>query len=339
MSTQLLSPLNSLQVGPGIVMVKAVGGNVPANISPMEFQGLQSTSFDIDTKIVSASGQLMMPFDSAPVDRTIKGTIEMLVLNGTLFSNIISGDNPSTGGNVESYREAFTLTSQTSSAWVATTAYTKGETVVTGSTILICTVAGTSAASAPTPPTTLGGTVVDGTVTWASVSNDTGAPTHVCVAAVSEAADFAEDLGVSYQSNSNAFATLGGAEGLTPLPAPPAVGQYISVGTTGFYVFNATDAVGVFINYSWTSSTLVETFPLLNHWIGWGPICEVNMQFPYQSVQNGSQTAIVVALHLLAVRFGSQKVKTKRDGYMTVNYDFEAFCPPNGVAGQLYLPN
>ena len=217
MSSTLNSPLNSLQVGPGIVMVKAVSGNVPSVITPIEFEGLQSTSFDIDRKIVSASGQLMMPFDSAPVDQTIKGTMEMLVLNGSLFSNIVSGDTPTTGGNVESYREAFTLATQTVAAWAATTAYTKGQTVVTGSTILICTVAGTSGGSAPTPATTLGGTVTDGTVTWASVSTDTGAPASVCVAQVAEASTFAENLAVCYQSNSNGLEVLASTQGTTPL--------------------------------------------------------------------------------------------------------------------------
>ena len=336
MSSTLNSPLNSLQVGPGIVMVKAVSGNVPSVITPVEFEGLQSTSFDIDRKIVSASGQLMMPFDSAPVDQTIKGTMEMLVLNGTLFSNIISGDNLTTGGNVESYREAFTLASAAITT-LSGVAFTKGEIVTDGTTIGVCTVAGTPVSF--TLPTTLGAALTSGGATFVSVCLDTGAPTHACAVIVSQAADFAEDLGVAYQSNANQFATLGGAQGLTPVPGPPAVGQYVAAGTTGVYLFNATDAVDVFISYSWTSATLVNTYPILNHWIGWGPICEVNMQFPYQSVQNGSTTAILVALHLSAVRFGSQKVKTKRDGYMTVNYDFEAFCPQNGVAGQLYLPN
>lgn len=330
------SAVNSLQVGPGLVQVKAVGGNVPSVITPIEFYSLQSTSFDIDQKIASASGSFKMPFDSAPVDMTIKGTMELLELKGAIFSNLISGDTLTTGGNVESYKESFTLASQAVAAWAATTAYVSGNTVLTGSTILICSVAGTSGSTAPTPPTTLGGTVVDGSVTWVAASTDVGAPTHVCVASVSQASEFAEDEGVQYQANNNPLATLGGAQGLTPLPGPPAVGQYIAVGTTGFYLFNATDATSVFITYTWTSSTLVNTYPIMNHWIGWGPICEVNMQFPYQSVDTKH---VLVGLHLLAVRFGSQKAKTKRDGYMTVTYDFEAFCPPAGVAGQLYLPD
>lgn len=332
----MFSNLNSLQVGPGIVIVKAVGGNAPSTITPVEFEGLQSTSFDIDTKIVSAKGQNMMAFDSAPVDRDIKGTIEMLALNGTLFANIISGDTPTTGGNAMSYREEFTLASVAVSAWVATTAYTKGQVVSVGSTLLVCNVAGTSGASSPTAPTTLGGTVTDGAVTWIAISADTGAPTHACVAQVAQATAFTEDEGVMYVSTNNQLATLGGTQGLTPLPGPPAVGQYVCAGTSGWYLFNAGDAGQVFISYTWTSSTAVSTFPILNHWIGWGPYCELNMQFPYQSVD---QEHILVGLHLLAVRFGSQKVKTKRDGYMTVTYDWEAFCPPSGVAGQFYLPD
>jgi uncharacterized Zn-binding protein involved in type VI secretion len=332
MST-LNGAVNSLQVGPGLVQVKAVGGNVPSVITPIEFYSLQSASFDIDQKIVSASGSMKMPFDSAPVDMTIKGTLEMLELKGAVFSNIISGDNPSTGGNVESYKEAFTLTSKPVTT-LSAVAFAKGDVVTDGTTIGVCTVAGTPAAF--TLPTTLGAALTSGGATFVSVCLDTGAPTNACALIVAQAQFFAEDEGVQYQANNNPLATLGGAQGLTPLPAPPAVGQYICAGTTGVYLFNATDATSVFVTYTWTSATLVNTFPIMNHWIGWGPICEVNIQFPYQSVDTQH---VLVGLHLLAVRFGSQKTKTKRDGYMTVTYDFEAFAPPNGLAGQLYLPN
>ena len=55
-------------------------------------------------------------------------------------------------------------------AWAATTAYTVGASVRVGATVLECTVAGTSGASAPTPPGSVGGTVVDGSVTWERIS-------------------------------------------------------------------------------------------------------------------------------------------------------------------------
>ena len=329
------SSVNTLQVGPGLVQMKAIGGNVPSPITPVDAYSLQSFSFDVDQKIVSASGSFMMPFDSAPVDRTVKGTVELLELKGANFANLISGDNPTTGGNVTSFKEPFTLASTAIATLTATTAYTKGQIVTDGATIAVCTVAGTTS-TITTFGTTLGATYTSGTATFVSVCLDTGAPTHACAVIVSQSQFFAEDIAVQYQANLNPFATLGGAQGLTPLPGPPAVGQYISAGTSGVYLFNATDAVAVFITYQWTSSTLVNTYPILNHWIGWGPILELNAEFPYQSVD---QVHTLAALHLFAVRFGSQKSKTKRDGYMTVTYDFEAFCPANGVAGYLYLPD
>lgn len=55
--------------------------------------------------------------------------------------------------------------------WTPSTAYASGDLIVTAQSsnngrIYRCTTAGTSGASAPTWPTTDGGTVTDGTVTW-----------------------------------------------------------------------------------------------------------------------------------------------------------------------------
>jgi hypothetical protein len=65
-------------------------------------------------------------------------------------------------------------------AWQATTAYTLGQVRrrVTGSGLLVfrVTTAGTSGASEPTWPTTVGGTVVDGTVTWTAQLRDYSDP-------------------------------------------------------------------------------------------------------------------------------------------------------------------
>ena len=334
-----VSQLQTLNVGPGLVAVRPVGGNVPGVISPFEFEGLQSCSFDIDQKIAEALGQFKMAFDTAPVEMSIKGTIETLVLSGNIFSNIISGDSPTSGGNDYAYRETFALTS-TSIVTLSAVAFTKGEIVTDGTTIGICTVAGTPAAF--TLPTTLGGVLTSGGASFVSVCLDTGSPTHACSAIVANAAVFAEDGNVMYATTNNQLATLGGAQGLTPVPGPPAVGQYISAGTTGAYLFNATDAGNsVFISYQFTPASANNSiFPIQNHWVGWGPYCEVNIQFPYQSVNNGNgQATIVAALHLVAVRFGNMKSKTKRDGYTTVTYDWQAFCPPSNIAGQFYLPS
>lgn len=53
-------------------------------------------------------------------------------------------------------------------AWAASKAYVVGDEVINGSAVLQATVAGTSAATAPTNPA-VGGTVVDGTVTWVRI--------------------------------------------------------------------------------------------------------------------------------------------------------------------------
>lgn len=75
------------------------------------------------------------------------------------------------GANAHASRVAPCLPDPTSTGWVAATAYAVGDQVrIAPSEFLEATVAGTSAGSAPTTPTALGGTVVDGTVTWKRIS-------------------------------------------------------------------------------------------------------------------------------------------------------------------------
>lgn len=56
------------------------------------------------------------------------------------------------------------------SAWAQSTAYTTGTyTRLSGGQILLCSTSGTSGASAPTAPSTVGGTVTDGTAHWTRI--------------------------------------------------------------------------------------------------------------------------------------------------------------------------
>lgn len=54
-------------------------------------------------------------------------------------------------------------------AWAATTAYTLGTVISLGAGFVECTTAGTSGASAPTLPASVGGTVSDGTAVWTRI--------------------------------------------------------------------------------------------------------------------------------------------------------------------------
>ena len=70
-------------------------------------------------------------------------------------------------------------------AWQATTAYTLGvvRTRLTGTGLLVfkVTTAGTTGAAEPTWPTTIGGTVTDGTVVWTAILPDYGDPVNMDV--------------------------------------------------------------------------------------------------------------------------------------------------------------
>jgi hypothetical protein len=75
------------------------------------------------------------------------------------------------GANARASRVAPCLPDPTSTAWAGTTAYAVGDQVkIATAEFLEVTVAGTSAATAPTVPGALGDTVVDGTVTWKRIS-------------------------------------------------------------------------------------------------------------------------------------------------------------------------
>jgi hypothetical protein len=101
-------------------------------------------------------------------------------------------------------------------AWATTHAYAVGDLVkrLTGSGIywFKATVAGTSGASEPTWPATLGGTVVDGTVTWKAirarrlVGTVTSAPDRSTIVAtgISVAADYYGEGFITFQTGANA---------------------------------------------------------------------------------------------------------------------------------------
>jgi hypothetical protein len=82
---------------------------------------------------------------------------------------VLDIDDPFDPADVEAFVELNEIAN--APAWAATTAYLVGATVKhTGGQRLKATVAGTSAGTIPTAPAAVGGTVVDGTVTWRRIS-------------------------------------------------------------------------------------------------------------------------------------------------------------------------
>lgn len=80
------------------------------------------------------------------------------------------------GAGAEAAFTYLAVGTQSQPVWAATTAYSLGDRVVPTSSngfYYECTTAGTSAGTEPTWPTTIGNTVVDGTVTWTCFGGET----------------------------------------------------------------------------------------------------------------------------------------------------------------------
>src|SRR5690242_11682894 len=88
------------------------------------------------------------------------------------ITNEVTGTGYTAGGTAVTCSMAYTAANSWGTSRANTTAYTAGQIVrpATGNTYVYqCITAGTSGGSVPTYPTTIGGTVTDGTVTWLCV--------------------------------------------------------------------------------------------------------------------------------------------------------------------------
>lgn len=131
---------------------------------------------------------------------------------------------------------------------------------------------------------------------------------------------WSKDAGVKYAATGIA---------LTPVASGPTAGQY-SV-SAGVYTFAAADeGAAVVISYYYTTTT-GSILTINNHTMGWGPIVSLDLTMPYQG--NGNN------LYLPNVRIAKLDLATKQDDYTMTDSDFSVFAQPNGVVGQLYLPN
>jgi hypothetical protein len=133
---------------------------------------------------------------------------------------------------------------------------------------------------------------------------------------VSNSANFINDLGVIYQSNSKRFQQAVSATG---------AGIYSVVETgigKGVYTFNVADeGVAVYIFYVYSDASDGITMNIINQLQGYGPIFELYLMMPYQGA-NG--------LHLFACRSSKMSAPMKRDNYVISDFEFEAYPNPGG---------
>lgn len=134
---------------------------------------------------------------------------------------------------------------------------------------------------------------------------------------VSNSAHFVADFGVTF--------TLTGVP-LTRVASGPTTGQYSVVVATGVYTFAAADdALGVLINYTYSSTTGGTTITAANHTMGYGPILALQVVFPYEGLPSP------MGFNFPNVRLGKIDGTTKIDDYTMWSTDFEAFAGSGGV--------
>lgn len=139
-------------------------------------------------------------------------------------------------------------------------------------------------------------------------------PTTPFQITVVNAAHFVQDYGV-----------VNAATGISLVQhATPTAGQYSVNSGTGVYTFSSADnisGVSVLITYSWTDSAAGNTMVAGNHQMGWGPIVQLDVVFPYDAPTPGGMGFLFPN-----VRLGKVDVTTKLDDYAMYATDFEAFA-------------
>lgn len=290
------------------------GGNLATPSGPQRFGTIQDVSVEFNQKLVELMGQNKMPDDVAPSDMKINGkggfgAIEIGIYNALFFADAVVS-----GSNQVAQDESYTLASSTAPpSWAATTTYTVGQLIFDSTNIQICTVGGTSGASAPSWATTPGTVTSDGsTVKWTCV----GDPSPYIK--VANAGTFVENLTVRYGNGSGP---------LQVVTTSPTVGQYTV--QSGVYGFASGDEGNqILISYEFTSpSNTGKTLTVNNHLQGYGPTFELFLVMPYMGNN---------CLHLHKCRSSKMSAPMKRDGYLISDFEFQAYPDANGIAFDWY---
>ena len=132
---------------------------------------------------------------------------------------------------------------------------------------------------------------------------------------------FDTDLGVRYYDTGAPF---------TRVTGPPTVGQY-SV-SEGVYNFAAADASAkVLLSYAYDLTTSGSTVTIANQLMGYGPVFELWLSEPYQSVGG-----IANGIHLWACRLSKLNQALKNTDHLKPEMDFTAFANASGQVGEFF---
>jgi hypothetical protein len=308
------------QFGIGGMFAVPSGGNLATPSNPQRFGTIQDVAVEFDQKLVELMGQNKLPDDVAPSDMKITGkggfgNIEIDIYNSLFFADAITA-----GSSQVSMDEAYTIASASApAAWAATTTYTLGQAVTGDSVIQVCTVAGTSGASAPSWATTTGAVTDDGsTVQWTCAGF-----TNAQFVKVANAGTFGENLFVRYANGTPLSPTVGNV-------APVAAGTYqVGAGVYGFYTSDVGQSILISYDYVTPSAAPNQgkTLTVNNHIQGYGPTFELFLVMPYMGNN---------CLRLHKCRSSKMSTPLKRDGYVISDFEFQAYPDANGVAFNWY---
>lgn len=137
---------------------------------------------------------------------------------------------------------------------------------------------------------------------------------------VTQAATFAEDLGVQYQATGIS---------LVRVVSAPTVGQYAVNESTGVYTFNASETGTLYFFYEYTVTTQKE-IAIVNTLMGPLPTFEMHWQ-NYYVTANGT----TVTLHRKWNACKGKKLdeKLKNDGFTMTDFEFTVFAAQDGTVG------
>lgn len=142
-------------------------------------------------------------------------------------------------------------------------------------------------------------------------------------AAVANAANYSDDLGVYYASGGNA------GNRFTRVATPSAAGQYAVNIATGIYTFAAADAgAAVLISYLYTTSS-GKKLVITNQLMGYTPVFKAT----FYTVKTTGGVPAALSLVLNACTATKLSLPTKTDDYEIQEFDFSAFADATGTVG------